>query len=388
MLPFRCVVLIFGGVTVKPATIRTVLSLALSRHWPAHQLNVKNAFLHGSLSETVYMQQPLGFRDSQHPDHVCLLQRSLYGLKQAPRAWRGSDTAYLLLYVDDIILTASSIAFLQSIIATLHAEFSMTDLGPLNYFLGISVTRNTSGMFLSQQKYASELLERAGMLTCNPCRTPVDTDSKLSADGDPVCLYMHDPREPHFSALKRILRYIRGTMPYGLQLFSSTTSSLVAYSDADWAGCPTTRRSTSGYCVFLGNNLLSWSSKRQVTLSRSSAEAEYRGVANAVAETCWLRNLLRELHTPLSTATLVYCDNVSAVYLSSNPVQHQRTKHIEIDIHFVRDLVAAGHIRVLHVPSRYQYADVFTKGLPTVLFDEFRSSLSIRSSPAQTAGGC
>ncbi|GJS16931.1 ribonuclease H-like domain-containing protein, partial [Tanacetum coccineum] len=260
--------------------------------------------------------------------------------------------------------------------------------------------------------YASELLERAGMLTCNPCRTQVDTDFKLSANGDPVsdptlyrslagalqyltftrpdisyavqqvCLYMHDPREPHFSALKRILLYIRGTMPYRLQLFSSTTSSLVAYSDADWAGCPTTRRSTSGYCVFLGNNLLSWSSKRQVTLSRSSAEAEYRGVANAVAETCWLLNLLRELHTPLSTTTLVYCDNVSAVYLSSNPVQYQRTKHIEIDIHFVRDLVAAGHIRVFHVPSRYQYEDVFTKGLRTILFDEFRSSLSVRSSPA------
>ncbi|GJT04452.1 ribonuclease H-like domain-containing protein [Tanacetum coccineum] len=297
-------------------------------------------------------------------------------------------------------------------------EFSMTDLGSLNYFLGISVTRNASGMFLSQQKYATEVLDRAGMLNCKPCRTPVDTDSKLSADGAPisdstlyrslagalqyltftrpdisyavqqVCLFMHDPREPHLSALKRILRYVRGTLSYGLQLYSSTTSSLVAYSDADWAGCPTTRRSTSGYCVFLGNNLLSWSSKRQFTLSRSSAEAEYRGVANAVAETCWLRNLLRELHTPLATATLVYCDNVSAVYLSSNPVQHQRTKHIEIDIHFVRDLVATGAIRVLHVPSRYQYADIFTKGLPTSLFDEFRTSLSVRSSPVQTAGEC
>ncbi|GJR99551.1 ribonuclease H-like domain-containing protein, partial [Tanacetum coccineum] len=201
-----------------------------------------------------------------------------------------------------------------------------------------------------------------------------------------VCLYMHDPREPHFSALKRILRYIRGTIDHGLQLFSASTTSLVAYSDADWAGCPTTRRSTSGYCVFLGNNLLSWSSKRQHTLSRSSAEAEYRGVANAVAETCWLRNLLRELHTPLTTATLMYCDNVSAVYLSSNPVQHQRTKHIEIDIHFVRDLVAAGHIRVLHVPSRYQFADIFTKGLPSALFEEFRSSLSVRCTPTPTAG--
>jgi hypothetical protein len=119
---------------------------------------------------------------------------------------------------------------------------------------------------------------------------------------------------------------------------------LVAYSDADWAGYSTTRRSTSGYCVFLGNNLLSWSSKRQPMLSRSSAAAEYRGVANVVAKTCWLRNLLRELHTPLSSATIVYCKNVSVVYLSSNPVQHQRTKHIEIDIHFVRDLVATGHV--------------------------------------------
>ncbi|GJZ85567.1 ribonuclease H-like domain-containing protein, partial [Tanacetum coccineum] len=330
----------------------------------------------------------------------------------------GTDIAYLLLYVDDIVLTASTTAFLQQVITSLHKEFSMTDLGPLNYFLGISMTHNSSGMFLSQQKYATEILERAGMLTCNPCRTPVDTDSKLAADGDPVsdptlyrslagalqyltftrpdisyavqqvCLFMHDPREPHFSALKRILRYVRGSLDFGLQLYSSSTLSLISYSDADWAGCPTTRRSTSGYCVFFGNNLFSRSSKRQVTISRSSAEAEYRGVANAVTETCWLRNLLREFHSPLSTATLVYCDNVSAVYLSSNPVQHQRTKHIEIDIHFVRDLVSMGHIRVLHVPSRYQYADIFTKGLCTALFDEFRYSLSVHSSPAPTAGSC
>nr|GEX70767.1 ribonuclease H-like domain-containing protein [Tanacetum cinerariifolium] len=254
------------------------------------------------------------------------------------------------------------------------------------------------------------------MDNCNPSQTPIDTESKLGSDSDlvsdptlyrslagslqyltftrpdisyaikHVCLYMHDPREPHFLALKRILLYVYGNLDCGLQLFSSSATDLVAYSDADWAGYPTTRRSTLGYCVFLGNNLLSWSFKRQSTLSRSNAEAEYRGVANAVAETCWLRNLLRELHTHLSSSTLVYCDNVSAVYLSCNPVQHQRTKHIEMDIHFVRDLMAAGQFRVLHVPSRYQFADIFTKGLPLALFEEFRSSLSVCVFPLQLRG--
>ncbi|GKA76400.1 ribonuclease H-like domain-containing protein [Tanacetum coccineum] len=333
---------------VKPGTIRTVLSLAASRHWPIHQLDVKNAFLYGDLSETVYMHHPPGFRDYVHPDYVCLLQR------------QGTDTAYLLLYVDDIVLTASFESLLQQIIRSLHQEFAMIDLGPLNYFLGISVTRDSSGLFFSQKKYAIELLDKAHMDHCNPSRTPIDTESKLGSDGDPVS----DP------TLYRSL------------------ADLVAYSDADWAGCRTTQRSTSGYCVFLGNNLLSWSSKRQPTLSRSSAEVEYRGVANVVAETCWLRNLLRELHTPLTSATLVYYDNVSAVYLSCNPVQHQRTKHIEIDIHFVHDLVAAGQARVLHVPSRYQFADIFTKALPLALFEEFRSSLSVRCPPALTTREC
>ncbi|GJW13536.1 ribonuclease H-like domain-containing protein [Tanacetum coccineum] len=258
---------------VKPGTIRIVLNLATYRHWPIHQLDVKNAFLHGDLSETVYMHQPLGFQDYVHPDY-------------------GTNTAYLLLYVDDIVLKASS----ESLFVSISEEVSDPTLyrslaGSLQY---LTFTRPDISYAVQQ-----------------------------------------------------------GTLDYGMQLFSSSTTDLVAYSDADWAGCPTTRRSTSGYCVFLGNNLLSWSSKRQPTLSRSSAEAEYHGVANAVAETCWLRNLLRELHTLLSYAMLVYYNNVSVVYLSCNPVQHQRTKHIKIDIHFVFDLVAAGQVRVLHMPSRY-----------------------------------
>jgi hypothetical protein len=428
---------------VKPATIRTVLTIALSKSWPIHQLDVQNAFLHGDLHETVYMHQPLGFRDPHRPDYVCRLRKSLYGLKQAPRAWyqrfadfvstigfqhstsdhslfiyrRGSDMAYILLYVDDIILITSSHDLRKSIMALLASEFAMKDLGPLSYFLGISVTRHDGGLFLSQSTYASDIIARAGMASCKPSATPVDTKQKLSTTAgtsydDPtlyrslagalqyltftrpdisyavqqVCLHMHAPCTDHMLALKRILRYVQGTLHYGLHLYSSPIEKLISYTDADWGGCPDTRRSTSGYCVFLGENLISWSSKRQPTLSRSSAEAEYRGVANVVSESCWLRNLLLELHYPLSQATLVYCDNVSAIYLSGNPVQHQRTKHIEMDIHFVREKVARGQARVLHVPSRHQIADIFTKGLPRVLFDDFRTSLSVREPPASTAG--
>ena len=203
-----------------------------------------------------------------------------------------------------------------------------------------------------------------------------------------VCFHMHDPRKSHLAALKRLLCYVRATVDLGLVLHCSSSAELVVYTDADWAGCPDTRKSTSGYAVFLGDNLISWSSKRQNTVSRSSAEAEYRAVANAVAEASWLRQLLSELHSPLCRATLVYCDNISAVYMTSNPVQHQRTKHIEIDLHFVRERVAVGYLRVLHVPTSSQYADIFTKGLPSYVFTKFRSSLNVRSTDDQTAGAC
>ncbi|XP_071727481.1 uncharacterized mitochondrial protein AtMg00810-like [Rutidosis leptorrhynchoides] len=389
------------------------------------------------------MYQPLGFRSTTHPDYVCLLKKSLYGLKQAPRAWyqrfldfastigfkhsrcdhslityhNGNDVAYLLLYVDDIILTTSSKALRLKLIELFASEFAMKDLGPLHSFLGISVTRDANGLFLSQRTYAKAIIERAGMTKCNPVSTPVDTQSKLSSTAgtlyskptlyrslagalqyltftrpdisyavQQICLHMHAPTTVHLLALKRIIRYLQGTLQLGLHIRKSPSHALVSYTDADWAGCPDTRRSTSCYCVYLGDNLISWSSKRQPTLSRSSAEAEYRGVANVVAESCRLRNLLLELHCPISKPTLVFCDNVSAVYLSGNPVQHQRTKHIELDIHFVREKVVRGQVRVSHVTTRFQIADIFTKGLPRLLFEEFRTSLRIYPPLAQTAG--
>jgi hypothetical protein len=226
-------------------------------------------------------------------------------------------------------------------------------------------------LLLHQRTYMLDVLKHAVMTDCKPCSTPVDQKVKLAADNRPlvrdpsqfqsiaealqyltftwpdiayavqqVCLHMHDPRESHLTAKKRILRYLRGMPDYKLFLRSSRSTDLVVYTDTDWAGCPDTRRSTSSYAVFLGDNLVSWSAKRQTVVSRSSAEVEYCAVANGVAEATWLRQLLLELQAPPSRCTLIYCDNISAVYLSNNPVQHQRTKHVEIDLHFVRENIA------------------------------------------------
>ncbi|KAK4364469.1 hypothetical protein RND71_015827 [Anisodus tanguticus] len=408
-------------------------------------MDVKTAFLNGDLEEEIYMEQPEGYVVPGQEKKVCLLKKSLYGLKQAHRAWynmfsgfvsklgfshskfdqslfiyrKGVDMSYILLYVDDIILTASSSSLRQSIMSLLAAEFAMKDLSPLNYFLGIVVTQYAGGLFLSQKKYDKEIIEKAEISSYKLSHTLVDIKAKLSNDvgtpyNDPthyrslagalqclnftrpdifyvvqqVCLHMHDSKEKHMGALKRIMWYVKGTLHFGLHLYKSSISRLSSYTDADWGGCLDTRRSTSGYCVFLGNNLVSWSAKRQSTLSRSSAETEYRGVANVVSESCWLRNLLLEINYPIHKSTLIYCDNISAIYLSDNPVQHQRTKHIEMDIHFVREKVARGQVRVCHVISRYQVADIFTKGLSSVLFEDFRDSLSVRRPPAMTAGVC
>ncbi|GJY79078.1 ribonuclease H-like domain-containing protein [Tanacetum coccineum] len=284
---------------VKPATIRKVLSLAVSRKWLIYQLDVKNAFLNSDLSKTLYMHQPPGFVDARFPNH-------------------GSQVAYLILYVDDIILMASSTILIQHLIDSLHHEFDMTDLGALNYFLGISAIRHStvdteSKLGLDEVLVQDPTLYRS---IAGGLQYLTFTRLDLSYAVQQICLYMHDPREPHLAALKRILRYVQGTLDLGLHLCASSTTSLVSYTDADWAGCTSTR----------------------------SAEAEYRGVNNIVAKTTWLHNLLRELHSPLLTATLVYCDNVSAVYMSANPVQHQRMKHIEIEIYFIQDMVTAGQI--------------------------------------------
>lgn len=430
---------------VKFTTVRVVLSLAVSQNWPLRQLDVQNAFLHGDLKETVYLRQPPGFTDPHHPDYVCRLHKALYGLKQAPRAWfhrlsralttfgfRGSKTdpslfiyssggtlLYMLVYVDDIILTGNNSGAIDDIVKKLSATFAVQDMGSLSYFLGIEVTPRRSGLILSQKKYILEILQKAGLSHARPVDTPMTTNANLALGDSPpfdnpvryrqvvgalqyatlsrpdisyavnkVCQFMHYPTENHWSAVKRILRYLRGTVDLGLQFQRSTDSTLHAYtdahspflhaySDADWAGCPDDRRSTGGFAIYLGPNLVSWSAKKQKTVSRSSTESEYKALADTVAEVTWLESLLRELRIPPTTPPVLWCDNLGATYLSANPVFHARTKHVEVDFHFVREKVANKKLSVQHISTDDQIADVFTKPLTSQRFTFLRSKLRV-----------
>lgn len=434
---------------VKSTTIRTVLSLAVTRRWTLRQLDVQNAFLHGELHETVYLRQPPGFVDPTKPDHLCLLHKSLYGLKQAPRAWfhrltkalqalgfRGSTTdpslfiylskgtiLYMLVYVDDIILTGNNSNAIDHVIKNLSQTFAIQDLGTLSYFLGIEVVHRNSDVILSQKKYILELLQRANLSKAKPVSSPIATtanlhlgDSRLFDDPvkyrqlvgalqyvtlsrpdityavNKVCQFMHSPTTNHWSAVKRILRYLRGTFDYGLLIkhdsgsvihayTDSQDSSLSAFSDADWAGCPDDRRSTGGYAIYLGNNLISWSARKQRTVSRSSTESEYKALADTVAELTWIEALLRELKVPMTSVPVLWCDNLGATYLSANPVFHARTKHVEVDFHFVREKVAARKLSVQFISTHDQIADIFTKPLSSQRFAELRSKLQVVTRP-------
>jgi hypothetical protein len=199
--------------------------------------------------------------------------------------------------------------------------------------------------------------------------------------------FMHAPTNDHFRALKRILRYVKGTVHHGLQLHKVSTHNLLAYSDADWAGCPDTRRSTTGYAIFLGANLISWSSKKQSTVSHSSAEAEYRSLIVATTDVVWLIQLLRDLQVPLPAPPRILCDNQSAIFMAVNPVTRPRSKHIAIDYHFVRELIANGSLKIDFVPSHLQLADSITKGVIKPQFFLFRSKLSVLPSPTLTLKG-
>ncbi|CAH9085091.1 unnamed protein product [Cuscuta europaea] len=269
------------------------------------------------------MRQPRGFIHPLFPNHLCQLRKAIYGLKQAPRAWfyrfssfllshhftcnksdnslfiyhQNNNVIYLLLYVDDIIITGNSSAVINSFIQLFAKYFAMKDLGDLNYFLGVQAMLNTKGLFLSQHKYVSDLLSRFHLHTVKSVHTPLATHTSMSlTDGE----LLADATEYRSMIVKRIFRYLQGTLDHGLWLQSTTQATcIIAYSDADWAGCPDTSRSTTGFVVFLGPNLVSWKSKKQSTVSKSFTEAEYRVVAYTVQDTLHIRSVLFELGFPV-----------------------------------------------------------------------------------------
>lgn len=417
----------------KLNTIRVLLSLAANLDWPLQQLDVKNAFLNGDLVEEVYMELPPGF-DKEGRGLVCKLKKSLYGLKQSPRAWfdrfsrairqqeykqaqtdhtlfyrhKDGKITVLIVYVDDIILTGNDIVEIKRLKKILATEFDIKDLGSLRYFLGMEVARNNIGISVSQRKYVIDLLKETGMIGCKPVDTPMDANLELGdlKDSIPVergryqrlvgkliylshtrpdiafavsvvSQFMHAPCEEHMEAVYRILRYLKGTPGKGLLFKKNEARSVEAFTDADWAGSIKDRRSTSGYCTFVWGNLVTWRSKKQSVVARSSAEAEFRAVAQGICELLWLKLLLGELKIADIQPMKLYCDNKAAIDISHNPVHHDRTKHVEVDRHFIKEKIEEGVISMTYVPTSQQTADLLTKGLVKPVFEKLVDKLGM-----------
>lgn len=339
---------------VRPQTIKIILTLAISHQWSMRQLDVNNAFKAG------------------------------------------------------LLLTGNNSTFLQSFIKALSQRFSLKNMGQPHYFLGIEIIPTSSGNFLSQHRYIRDLLQKFDMEGAKPSPTPLSStavlqlhDGTSSTDAtefrriigglqylnltrpdlsyciNKLSQFMHKPTSLHLQHLKRILRYIKLTINHGLMLHKTAANNLLAYSDADWGGNNDDRTSTSAYIIFFGGNPISWLSRKQRTVARSSTEAEYRAVATATTEIMWLQNLLHELRIPIHDPPRLLCDNVGAIYLCSNPVLHSRMKYISLDYNFVREQVQTNKLIVTHVSTKDQLADLLTKPLPTTKFTELMSKIKV-----------
>ncbi|GJR06080.1 retrovirus-related pol polyprotein from transposon TNT 1-94 [Tanacetum coccineum] len=399
--------------------IRIFLAFAAFMNMVVYQMDVKTAFLNGDLREEVYVSQPDGFVDPDKPNYVYKLKKALYGLKQAPRAWydmlssflisqdfskgsvdptlfirrEGKELLLVQIYVDDIIFAASTPELCDLFAKIMCSKFKMSMMGKISFFLGLQISQSPRGIFINQSKYALESLKKYGFESCDPVDTPMVEKSKLDEDKegkavDPshyrgmigtllyltasrpdlqfaICMcarYQARPTEKHLNAVKRIFRYLKGTVHRGLWYPKDSSIALTAFADADHAGCQDTRRSTSGSIQLLGDRLVSWSSKRQKSAAISSTEAEYIALSGCCAQVLWMRSQLTDYGFGFNKIPM-YCDNKSAIALCCNNVQHSRSKHIDIRFHFIKEHVENGVIELYFVNTEYQLADIFTKAL-------------------------
>ncbi|KAJ9540861.1 hypothetical protein OSB04_027367 [Centaurea solstitialis] len=397
--------------------IRLFLAFASYKGFKVYQMDVKSAFLYGTIDEEVYVCQPPGFEDPKYPDRVCKLRKALYGLHQAPRAWYDTLSSYLLenkfergvidktlfikrtktdmllvqIYVDDIIFGSTKEDMCKEFEELMHKKFKMSSMGELTLFLGLQVKQKRDGIFINQSKYVATMHQKFGMNDAKPASTPMVTHKHLTADveGEEVDVHQYRsmigslmyltasrpdimfvvcvcarfqvrPKESHLHAVKRIFKYLKGQPRLGLWYPNDTSFDLVAYTDKDYGGANLDRKSTSGGCQFLGGRLVSWQCKKQTTVSQSTTEAEYIAASQCCSQVLWIQNQMQDyglsfLQTP------IYIDNNSAISIVNNPVKHSKTKHIEIKYHLIRDCNEKKLIQVLKVHTNDQYANLFTK---------------------------
>ncbi|GJX73497.1 retrovirus-related pol polyprotein from transposon TNT 1-94 [Tanacetum coccineum] len=360
----------------------------------------------------VYVSQPEGFVDQDNPSHVYKLKKALYGLKQAPRTWYDMLSSFLLsqhfskgavdptlftrragndllvqIYVDDIIFASTNTAMCNEFANQMTTKFKMSMMGQISFFLGLQISQNPRGIFINQSKYASKIGKPVdATLYCGMIGSLMYLTSSRPVLIHAVCLcawYQAKPTEKHLQAVKRIFRYLKGTINMGLWYSKDTDMSLTAYADADHAGCQDTRRSTSGSAQFLGDKLVSWSSKKQKSTAISSTEAEYIALSGCCSQILWMRSQLTDYGFKFNKIPL-YCDNKSVIALCCNNVQHSRVKHIDICYHFIKEQVENGIVELYFVRSEYQLADIFTKPLPRERFNFLIDKLGMKSMSTET----
>lgn len=423
---------------VRSESVRSVIAVASMNGLKLHQMDITTAFLHGDLEEEVYMKQPKGFVTQGQEHLVYRLKRSIYGLKQAPRCWNQALDAQLkrmgfeqssndpciytsttdglmilAVYVDDILLAGESPQRITQVKADLGEHFRVKDMGELHYFLGVNVKQNSDSteIWIGQPSYTQTVLKKFGLENCKPAATPVAQGTKLlkaSEDSElfdatlyksavGMLLYLSGwtrpdimfavsnvarfcckPTKEHWVAVKRILRYLKGTPNYGLMYCNKDGDRpLTGFSDADWAGDVNDRKSTSGYLFMMSGAPISWKTKKQTCVALSTAEAEYIALSAATQEVTWLRQLLNDMLIQQAKPTTLYEDNQSAICIAQNPQYHTKTKHIDIKYHFIREKVLDNTIELSYCPTNDMLADMLTKGLTFDKFSRLRNLAGI-----------